>query len=192
MMFARTFVSSVVLASVAGASQGALFLNGALAYNSNGLGQNVGGAFEYDTFGNTGNSQMIVNNLGPNISIAITLGANDFTWANAAVGSGLGLYIGTVSAPVAGPFGLGPDLVIGAGGFAPAAGVFVPTYGQFSPEVSYSGATSVTDGEIIVTITGYTFNGGGGTFQLTATEVPTPGAAALLAMGALTALRRRR
>lgn len=168
-----------------------LFLNGVLAYIADqSTGANVGGAAEWDTFLTTPNLKVPINGVSTSISFPLVLGTNTFTYAGITDTPGFGLFIGTDSVPVDGPFGRVPELVTFGSGAVPAAGTSISTLGVFSPTVAYSGATSFSDGTLTASVTSMTIIGNSGTFVITV--VPAPASAGLFAAAACTLARRRR
>ncbi len=182
-------VASLLLA--AGTAKADLFLNGALAYIADSsTGANVGGANEWDTFPSTPNLKFPINGISTNISFPLVMGDNVFTYSGINVTPGLGLFLGTTSEPVNGPFGRVPELVTFGTGSTPAAGTQVSTLGVFSPTVPYSGATTFSDGFLTASVTSLTVDGVSGTFVITV--VPAPASLGLLAFAGLATTRRRR
>ena len=175
------------------------YVSGALIYWSDAVGNNVGGAYEYDTLSTTPNSKMSLNgdNSDPVIALLPGLNVIDFASPHGSTLS-LGLFLSDTAAATAGPFGLAPDLfVTGAPGASsptiPAAGVLVSTFGQFSPSVAYHGNNYVDIGADRISLVGFTFGtAGAGTVTLRVGPVPAPGAFALLSAAAGFATRRRR
>jgi len=173
-LLALTLTLMLMLITISSA-RAQIYLNGVLAYQAGGDGSNTGGAGEYDTFSPTPNFKLSINGQGTDISIPLALGDNNFTFSNSyGFGqAGLGLFIGTANTPYPGPFASLPNLAVyGNGPSVPAAGTLIATYGQYSGDAAYSGATSFIGGGYAVSVTGYTYDGfSAGTFRLTVSAV---------------------
>jgi hypothetical protein len=174
-------------------------------YGADSSGTNVGGAFEYDTFltPNTGNSKFTING-AYDIAYALSPGANSFAVAGASVGphTGLGLFFSNTATTTTGPFSAAPNLVVadhpgsGTTFFFASANVMVATYGQYSGDVIYSGATSYQIGGYNVTVTAYDLGAAGNNLTLLVTPIPEPttssAVAGALVIGWAWLVRRRR
>jgi hypothetical protein len=182
-----------------------VFFTGALMYGANNSGTNVGGASEYDTFvtPNTGNSKFTING-ATDIAYSLSPGSNAFAIGGATIGTytGLGLFFSNTATPGSGPFAAVPDLVVvdnassGTTFFFAPGGAMVATYGQFSGDVSYSGATSYQIGGYEVTVTAYDMGAAGNNLTLFVAAIPEPttssALAGVLVIGWVMAMRRRR
>lgn len=197
MTFRTASVIGTTLVAACGMAQGQLWLNGALSYSADGTtGANAGGAFEYDSFLNTPNSALTING-SRGVPVALSLGTNVFTLQNGGgpASTGLGMYFTTDSTLITGPFGAAPDLVAftNAIGFAMAdANALVATYGQFSGDTPYSGATTFTGGGFTVSVKNFIFTGASGELILDVVAVPAPSAGMALGLMGVFAGRRRR
>jgi hypothetical protein len=183
----------LVIAGLTASAQGQIHLSGVVSYGANASGGSVTEPAEYDNIIGTGNFAVTINGQARGTTFLLNDGPNAFTFTG--VGSGynaLSLYFGPTGDAFARPFGSIPDLVTygSTSPLTPAAGTFVQTNGQFSGLGTYSGATSFSIGDRTVSVTGFTFSNGSGTFELTV--VPAPGAAALIGLGGLLGTRRRR
>lgn len=195
----RFFGSAALALTFAFSASADTYVTGALIYWSDGVGNNVAGAYEFDTFSTTPNSKMSLNgdSSDPVVSLLPGLNAIDFASPHGTTLS-LGLFLSDVAVANSGPFGLAPDLVIAGtpGAVAPtvpAAGVLVSTFGQFSPSVPYHGLGYVDIGADRVSVVGFTYSasGGNGTVTLHVGPIPTPGSLALVGVAGLLTRRRR-
>ncbi len=191
MMFGVAAIAAGVCSTSASAQ---LWLSGAVQYLAGANGQSVSEPAEYDNIVGTNNSAFSINGAPRGTTHALTLGANTFTFTRPGGYNALSFYFGTTADPFSRPFASMPDLVVyGADSpLTPAVGAGVQTNGQFSGTLPWSGAGSFTSGDWTVTVTAFTANTTDGTFTLTVTQVPAPGAAALLGLGSLASMRRRR
>lgn len=199
MYISRFLGSAALVSTLAFSAEADTYLTGALIYWSDAVGNNVAGAYEFDTFSTTPNSKMSLNGDSSDPVVALLPGLNviDFASPHGTTLS-LGLFLSSAAVANSGPFGLAPDLVIAGDPGAivptiPAAGVLVSTFGQFSPSVAYHGLNFVDIGSDRVTVVGFTYSpsGGSGTVTLRVGPVPTPGSLALLGVAGLLARRRR-
>lgn len=192
----RSIFVPVILLTLAGSATADAYVSGGLIYWSDAFGNNVAGAYEYDTFSTTANSKMFLNGDSSDPVIALSLGDNVISFASPhGPALSLGIFLSSTAAATTGPFGLAPDLVVtGEPGAVtptiPADGILVSTLGQFSPSVPYHGRNYVDIGSDRVTVTGFTYVGGTGTVTLRVGPVPAPSSLALL--GLVGAIPRRR
>ncbi|MBX9736377.1 MAG: hypothetical protein K2X32_05575 [Phycisphaerales bacterium] len=202
-------------ASAAYAGDPSPFLTGFLLYRSNADGSaNNNPAYFYTTNGNIGAArQTLTPSIGPaqtvGISFLLTPGANTFTFAtnfpvDPGLFAGVQLYFNTTGTPFQ-PIGAGvaPDLAAFVGTSSPsplanpAAGAGIIDFGNsFGPLAAYSGATSVTVGNWVISVSALSINRTPtGSMTLSVVAIPSPAAAALLGLGGLMAAgggRRRR
>ena len=174
---------SLLVLSLSPNARAQIFLAGALMYDANGSGGNASGAYEFDTFStpNTANSKFNINGT-TDIALALSPGANALALSGGSFGSysGLGLFFSSTATAFAGPFAAVPNLVVvdaissGTTFSFVNAGAMIATYGQYSGDVSYSGATSYQVGGYEVTVTGFDFGASGNNLQLFVTAVPEP------------------
>ncbi len=199
MYVSRFLGSAAVVSTLAFSATAETYLTGALIYWSDAVGNNVAGAYEFDTFSTTPNSKMSLNGDASDPVVSLLPGLNfiDFASPHGTTLS-LGLFLSDVAVANSGPFGLAPDLVIAGtpGAVAPtipAAGVLVSTFGQFSPSVPFHGLDYVDIGADRVSVVGFTYSpsGGNGTVTLRVGPIPAPGSLALVGVAGLLARRRR-
>lgn len=197
----RTLMGSLVLVACTGSVASAdAYLSGGLIYWSDALGNNVAGAYEYDTFTTTVNSKMTLNGDSSDPVIALLPGMNiiNFSSPHASTLS-VGLFLSDSAVATPGPFGLSPDLVVtGVPGaitaVIPGSGVEVSTFGQFSPSMPFHGRNWADIGDLRVSIVGFTYatSGRDGLITLFVGPVPAPASMAVLGMLTLCTGRRRR
>jgi hypothetical protein len=180
-----------------GARAQVMYLTGALAYQSDSSGNDVGGAWEYDTFSGTPNAKFYFNGVN-DFALPLSPGLNSFAVTGASGTAtpyfGLGLYFATTATTFTGPFDAAPNLVIQDHAntgtiFAFATnGAQVSTFGQFSTLANYSGATTFIGGGYVATISAFDYDAGtlSGTLLVSVSAVPEPSALILLAVGILT------
>lgn len=202
-MRSTAMLSGLFVSALLPSASAQIYFTGALQYYANSSGGNIGGAAEYDTFvtPNTANSKFTVNG-ATDIAFSLSTGANTFALAGSGSGSsyqGLGLYFSSTATTITGPFSAAPNLVVvdnissGTTFSFVTGGSLVATYGQYSGDVSYSGATSYQIGGYEVTVTGFDYGVGGNNLQLFVTAIPEPSAtAAVSALGVLGAVLVRR
>ena len=182
-----------------------VYFTGALMYNADASGNDVSGAYEYDTFStpNTNNSKFTVNG-STDIAFPLSAGTNSFSVSGGSVGPnvGFGLFFSNTATTFTGPFSAVPNLVVVDNVGAPSTFAFattgaqISTYGQYSGEVAYSGVVSYLLGGYSVTVTSFDYYSGtaSATLVLTLTAVPEPGTwtalAGLVGLG-FAAYRRR-
>ncbi|MSU69732.1 MAG: PEP-CTERM sorting domain-containing protein [Opitutaceae bacterium] len=175
----------------------------ALIYDSDSVGNDVAGPWEYDTFSGTPNAKFTIGGV-IDVALPLAVGTNTFAVSGGSVSSnfGFGLYFSSTATPFAGPFSAVPNLVVvdapGPGstfGFA-TNGAQVSTYGQYSAVVPYSGVTNYVLGGYAVTVTAFDYFSGSASLQLTVTSVPEPSTCVSLGSGflliGLVQFRRRR
>lgn len=192
----------VLAASVSLAAQADIYLTSANAWIVNpNNGSNAGGAWEFENIPNGVSAEMKINNTPRGTTFLLQPGNNLFTfqiWANVTNDHAIGLWFGDNANHFPGPNGAMPHLVVYRDTqnqlAFPAQGVFVNTWGGFSPDGPYHGETSFTIGGMTATVTEYSLNGlsGVGTFTIRMGDVPAPGALALLTGAGLLARGRRR
>lgn len=138
------------------------------------------------------------------ISFPLSLGANTFTFSpsgSADPGSfaGVQLYFNATGTPFQpiGP-GIAPDLAafVPTGSspwaYVPAATQVISYGDSYGPLVSYSGATSFTVGDRVITLSALEINQvPAGSMTLSVAIVPAPAALPLLALAGIVARRRR-
>ena len=192
------FVTALVWfgSAVAGANAD-LYLNGALSYDAIGPdGANQGGPAEYDSFP-TDNSDLLLNGLN-HTPIPLALGDNVITVEQGFQPNiGLVLFFSSDAAIFDGPQDRPGDLALfqlAAGGpFAyVSATTAVPTWGTYSAEVPYSGATSYAADGLTAAVTALDFSGGNGAITISVTPEPASAAMFGLIAIAIAALGRRR
>ncbi|CAN5496869.1 hypothetical protein BH11PLA2_BH11PLA2_03160 [soil metagenome] len=173
-----------------------VYLNGGLAYQANNsTGANVGGPFEFDSFV-TSNSGLYFNSV-TETPLLLAPGIQTFNMGygspsgSATVADGIGLYF-TTNNTLLSSAGL-PDLVAyqtGSGSaFAiPLAGTSVPSFGAFSGEGPYSGATSFVIGGQAISITGWDNS----TVTLNVVPVPEPATLMIVTLSMIAVSRKHR
>jgi hypothetical protein len=192
----KMHVSAGVLFVVSGltaSAHGLIHLSGVVSYGANASGASITEPAEYDNILATGNLPVTINGQVRGTTFLLNDGPNAFTFTGVGGNyNALSLYLGPTGDAFSRPFASLPDLVTYGSSMplTPAAGTLVQTNGQYSGLGAYSGATSFTIGDLTVSVTGFTFANGSGTFELTV--VPAPSAAALLGLSGLMLIRRRR
>ena len=178
-------LATLLVSALLPCAEAQIFFTGGLQYAADSSGGNAGGAWEYDTFSNpdTSNAKFTVNG-STDIAFSLSLGANAFALGSGgSSGSGyqgLGLFFSSTETPFSGPTGAAPNLAVVDGITAGTtfsfvtAGALVSTYGQFSSEISYSGATSYQIGGYQVAVTAFDFGASGNNLTLTVTAIPEP------------------
>lgn len=195
MTLRSSFVPLVVVA-VSGLTMSAdadIYLSGVVSFGANANGASISEPAEYDNILGTGNFAVTINSQARGTTFLLNDGPNAFTFTGVGGGyNALSLYFAPTGAAFSRPFASLPDLVTygSTAPLTPAVGTLVQTNGQFSGLGAYSGATTFTIGDRTVSVTGFTFSNGSGTFELTV--VPAPSAAAMLGLSGLVATRRRR